>query len=173
MGAGKTTLGERVARRLGRRFVDLDRDLERRTAKRVPQLFGAHGEGVFRVLEAGTTVQALRDPEPAVLALGGGAITSDAIRAALRERAVTVLVEVDADEAWRRVGGSDRPLARDERRFRELFEERRPLYLASADVTARNRAATSALAGSAFRAARTWRRAPPAEPRRRYSRRGQ
>ena len=63
-----------------------------------------------------------------MIALGGGAVETRAIREALRERATTVLVEVDVETAWQRVSGSDRPLAQDEARFRELYERRQPLY---------------------------------------------
>ena len=69
-----------------------------------------------------------------MLALGGGAVGTDQIQKALRERALTVLVEVDPEEAWRRVEGGDRPLAQDEAAFRTLYEERRPLYDAAADA---------------------------------------
>ena len=71
-----------------------------------------------------------------MIALGGGAVGTDQIRKALRERAMTVLVEVDAEEAWRRVAGSDRPLAQDEAAFRTLYEQRRPLYDDAADARA-------------------------------------
>ena len=69
-----------------------------------------------------------------MIALGGGAVGTDQIRKALRERAVTVLVEIDAEEAWRRVGGGDRPLAQDEAAFRTLYEQRQPLYDGAADA---------------------------------------
>ncbi len=73
-----------------------------------------------------------------MFALGGGAVTSAEVRAALRERAVTVFVDVDVDTAWQRVSGSDRPLAQDEGAFRRLFEERQPLYAEVADAVARD-----------------------------------
>ena len=135
MGAGKTTLGALAALRLGRRFVDLDRELERSMQATIPELFERRGETEFRVLEAEATLDALCHQRPAVLALGGGAVESQAIRKALRENALTVLVEVDAGTAWTRVGGS-RPLARDEESFRALFERRQPLYTGVADAVA-------------------------------------
>ena len=82
------------------------------------------------------TLAALESEPPAVLGLGGGAVTSPAAREALRRRAVTVLVEIDADTAWERVRGGDRPLAQDEGDFRRLYEERAPLYAEVADATA-------------------------------------
>src|SRR5258705_11933704 len=68
-----------------------------------------------------------------VLSLGGGALASDRVRAAL-ERHVAVLLDVDADTAWRRASGRARPLARDRRRFDELHAQRRALYEAAADA---------------------------------------
>ncbi|MDQ2984399.1 MAG: 3-dehydroquinate synthase [Actinomycetota bacterium] len=138
MGAGKTTLGMQVADRLGRRFVDLDRELERALHKSIPELFEQRGEAEFRVLEAEATLQALRHERPAVLALGGGAVETESIRRALREHALTVLVEVEATEAWERVRGSGRPLAEDEDQFRALHERRGQLYAEAADFTARS-----------------------------------
>jgi shikimate kinase / 3-dehydroquinate synthase len=136
MGAGKSTLGAEVAARLGRELVDLDREIERSLGKPVPQIFGERGETAFRVLEAQAVRSALRSAKPAVIALGGGALSSDASRALVRERAVAVLLEVDVGEAWKRTGGSERPLARDERRFRELYAERDPVYRAAANAVA-------------------------------------
>jgi shikimate kinase / 3-dehydroquinate synthase len=136
MGAGKTLLGAQVAMRLGRRFVDLDRELERSLQQTIPELFEQRGETEFRLLEAEATLDTLCNDRPAVLALGGGAVESPAVRRALREQAFTVLVDVDVGVAWTRVGGGARPLARDEGRFRELFERRRPLYAEAADAVA-------------------------------------
>jgi 3-dehydroquinate synthetase len=75
---------------------------------------------------------------PAVVALGGGAVISQATRDLLRERATTVWLDVDVDTCWERVAGSDRPLARDRPEFDRLFAERRALYESVADATARD-----------------------------------
>ncbi len=134
MGAGKTTIGRAVAEQLGRRFVDLDREIERAEGFSVAGIFATQGEVGFRVLERRRALEALRDPTPAVISFGGGALGSDQIRAAVREHAVCVLLEVDPDEAWRRVGGSDRPLAQDEDAFHQLYAERREAYEEAADA---------------------------------------
>ena len=136
MGAGKSTLGAEVAQRLGRRLVDLDREIARSAQQAIPELFEQRGEAEFRVLEAHATIEALEHERPAVLALGGGAVETPRIRRALREHALTVWVDVDPVTAWGRVGGSGRPLARDEESFRTLHERRRPLYEECADVQA-------------------------------------
>ena len=68
MGAGKSTVGEEVARRLGRPFVDLDRELETETASSIPELFEARGEPVFRELEEELVVEVLADGVPSVVA---------------------------------------------------------------------------------------------------------
>jgi shikimate kinase/3-dehydroquinate synthase len=136
MGAGKTTLGAAVADRLGRRLVDLDHELSRSMRQTIPELFEERGEAEFRVLEAEITIDALQNERPAVLALGGGAVETPQIRSALCEHALTVHVEVDPDVAWGRARGGERPLARDEKSFRALFDRRLPLYRESADATA-------------------------------------
>jgi 3-dehydroquinate synthetase/shikimate kinase len=128
MGAGKTTLGFQVADRLGRRFVDCDTELERGLRRTIPQLFEERGEAGFRVLEAEATLDLLARSKPAVVALGGGAIETPAIRKELRRHAFTVLVEVEAHEAWERVRSSDRPLAGSRESFEALYERRRALY---------------------------------------------
>ena len=134
MGAGKSTLGEALAAKLGRPFVDVDREIEREEP--IARIFETGGEAAFRLRESKHALDALRSSTPAVIALGGGAVGTDQIRSALRERALTLLVEIDPREAWRRVGGGDRPLAQDEDAFRTLYEQRRPLYAAAADARA-------------------------------------
>jgi len=138
MGAGKTTLGAEVASRLGRAFVDLDRELEAQQRRTISELFAHGGEAHFRVLEAAAAVDALSKAPPAVVALGGGAAESATVRKALRDNAMTVRLEVDFDTAWERVQGGDRPLAADRDQFRALFERRKALYEAAADATARD-----------------------------------
>jgi shikimate kinase/3-dehydroquinate synthase len=134
MGAGKSTLGPKVAARLGRPFVDLDRDLEQVLGTTIPEFFERNGEAAFRLQEESHTIAALRLPDPAVIALGGGAVQTASIRNELSDRAFTVLLEVDAATAWERSSGGDRPLARDESEFHALYERRRALYDEVADA---------------------------------------
>jgi shikimate kinase/3-dehydroquinate synthase len=128
MGAGKSTLGPEIAERLGRPFIDLDRELEQDLGATIPEFFEQRGESAFRLQEERHAIAALRLPDPAVIALGGGAVETESIRNELRGRAFTVLLEVDPDTAWERSAGSGRPLARDEAAFRALYERRRRLF---------------------------------------------
>ncbi len=113
MGAGKTTVGREVATRLGRRFVDLDDEIERRAGATISELFAA-GESGFRRLEAEVAAAMLAEREPTVIALGGGAVLDAGTQALLARQAFTVLLDVDPRTAWGRVEGR-RSAARDRR----------------------------------------------------------
>jgi shikimate kinase / 3-dehydroquinate synthase len=135
MGAGKTTFGRDAAARLGRPFLDLDRAIEERAGKSISELFAERGESGFRTIEEHAVRVALASPEPSVISLGGGAVTSAETRALLSS-ALVVQVEVDVESAWARVKSSRRPLARDEAEFRLLFETRAAVYRELADAVA-------------------------------------
>jgi shikimate kinase / 3-dehydroquinate synthase len=138
MGAGKSTLGPELARRLGRAFVSVDAVVEERTGTSLAQLFAERGEGAFRTLEEQAANDVLERRMPAVIELGAGAVRSDRTRRALARSAFTVLLETTSDEAWSRVAESERPLARNREDFHALFAERQPLYEAAADARARD-----------------------------------
>jgi shikimate kinase/3-dehydroquinate synthase len=138
MGAGKSTVGADVAARIGRPFLDLDHEVEAELGAPLREIFAERGEASFREAEEELTVETLAETTPAVLALGGGAVESERVRDSLRERALTVLLHVDVEEAWRRAAGPDRPLARDEESFRRLYDARQPLYGEAADATGRD-----------------------------------
>jgi shikimate kinase/3-dehydroquinate synthase len=133
MGAGKSTIGEEVARRLGRPFVDVDRAVESAHGD-IGELFATQGEAAFRELEATFVRDSLATRVPAVVAVGGGAVETRGLLQDLDARVVHLSVDVDA--AWERVQGSPRPLAQDEAAFRERFERRAPLYDDVADARA-------------------------------------
>ena len=126
MGAGKSTIGREVARLTERSFVDTDEEIERRHGP-IATLFEEQGEAEFRAREEAVVLEALAAPQPSVLALGGGAVKTEGVRVALAGHC-TVWVRVDVGDAWERVRGSDRPLARDENAFRDLFARRETLY---------------------------------------------
>jgi shikimate kinase/3-dehydroquinate synthase len=135
MGAGKTTTGEEVARRLGRELRDVDREIERREGP-IFQIFAERGEAGFRELEARFVTEVCDRREPSVIAVGGGAVET---RRFLAEQDVFVVhLDVDVETAWARVRGSRRPLAQAETEFRRRYELRAPLYEQVADARARD-----------------------------------
>jgi 3-dehydroquinate synthetase len=125
MGAGKSTLGRELAQLTHRPFVDTDEEIEKRFGP-IGELF-ERGEPEFRQIEEQIVAEALAGPT-AVIALGGGAVLSEATRKRLRRTAFVAWVTVDVDTAWSRVRDSGRPLARDREQFGRLFEERAVLY---------------------------------------------
>ena len=133
MGAGKSTLGEEVAPRLGRPFRDVDAELEREHGP-IAELFATRGEAAFRELEAEAVADACGGREPGVVALGGGAVDTPGLVEGLD--ALVVHVDVDVETAWERARGSRRPLAQDEDDFRRRYESRRPRYGAVSDARA-------------------------------------
>jgi shikimate kinase len=111
MGCGKTSVGRRVARALGRPFLDLDHEVERVAGRRIPELFEHEGEAGFRDREGAALRGALAGTEPMVIATGGGAVLRPENRAAMRERAVVVWLRARPDTLLARVGdGRGRPL---------------------------------------------------------------
>ena len=134
MGAGKTTLGREVAARLDRVFVDTDDAIEEETGRTISDLF-ADDERVFRAVESRVVVATMREPEPLVIGLGGGVVEDWYTRTELRH-AFVVWLDVAVETAWKRVSGSDRPLARARGLFDERFRRRQPLYREVADAVA-------------------------------------
>jgi shikimate kinase/3-dehydroquinate synthase len=134
MGAGKSSaLAELAAH--GLTASDADRLIEAEAGCPIPDYFERHGEESFRRLEEETIVKALADPAIDVLALGGGAVGSAAVRNALKGPGHTVVwLDVELETAWRRVRASSRPLARDQAEFEALYHRRQPLYEAVADA---------------------------------------
>jgi len=133
MGAGKTTVGQELARRLNWRFADLDQLIESREGRTIPQIFQAEGEAGFRALEHGVLAESLAVPGSGstVLALGGGAFVVEKVRALLRERHVpAVWLDAPAEELFRRCEQPEvvRPLRRDPEQFTKLYEQRLSSY---------------------------------------------
>ncbi|HEU4656587.1 MAG TPA: iron-containing alcohol dehydrogenase [Capillimicrobium sp.] len=134
MGAGKSSAAREVATALGIRSVDSDKVVEERLGCSVEESFARHGEARFREEEERVCVELLDGAgDGDVISLGGGAIGSEATRAALA-RHTTVLVDLDLETAWSRAAGRGRPLATDRAAFDRLYAEREPTYRALADA---------------------------------------
>jgi shikimate kinase / 3-dehydroquinate synthase len=133
MGAGKTSAVRSLAAELDCRPLDSDHELERELGESGESFFDREGEHAFRAREEQAVLELLGREDTGAIALGGGALGSERVREALR-RHLVVHLEVDPEDAWRRASGKGRPLARDAGRFRELYEQRRPLYDSIADA---------------------------------------
>lgn len=155
MGSGKTTVGDLVAARLGRPFVDTDAAVEAAAGRSIDAIFTSEGEATFRAFERDVVAAACVGPT-SVIALGGGAVTVDGNVRALREHAFTVLLEVPVDVLAERVGdGSGRPLIGDdiEADLRRLAAERRGRYEEVADVVVRSNGTPAEVAVAVLAAA--------------------
>jgi XRE family aerobic/anaerobic benzoate catabolism transcriptional regulator len=138
-GAGKTTIGRRLARRLRVPFVELDRRIEQAADLSLSELFSLHGEEYYRRLERETLQAVLAENRPMVLATGGGIVTSPETYALLRRSTVTVWLRAKPEDHWNRVvrQGDRRPMADHPQAMadlRTLLAAREPLY-AQAAVT--------------------------------------
>ena len=144
MGAGKSTIGRRLAARLRLPFQDADTEIELAHAgMTIPEIFATHGEPYFRDGEA-RVIARLLDNGPGVLATGGGAFMREETRNRIRDKAVSVWLKADADTILKRVKRrADRPLlqtADPAATIGRLIEERHPVYeladiaIASRDV---------------------------------------
>ncbi len=136
MGAGKSTVGPRLAERLGRPFVDSDQEIERRTGRTIAEIFAGEGEPCFRELEREAIEAAAQ--EAAVVALGGGAIAQPGALDRLRTRGLLVYLDAPIECLLERIGEAvSRPLlsgldaAGRADRLAELLEARRPWYAAA------------------------------------------
>lgn len=128
-GAGKSTVGKRLAVRLGCDFLDSDAEVEREAGRTIPEIFEEEGEAGFRRRESEVLVRLLRECA-GVLSLGGGAVTREENRELLVGQPV-VWLDIDPSLAFRRVaGGRGRPLlaGKDEATLARLIAEREPWY---------------------------------------------
>lgn len=137
MGAGKTTIGRRLAAALKLPFVDADHEIERAAGQTVAEIFAEHGEAEFRRGERRVIARLLDDPTH-VLATGGGAFINPNTRALMKERAISIWLKAPLDVLMRRVARrDDRPLLKEDDPqavMTKLMEERYPIY-AEADLT--------------------------------------
>jgi shikimate kinase / 3-dehydroquinate synthase len=132
MGAGKST-ALAAAREAGLETTEIDELMERELGTPIREAFERHGEVAFREREAEAVGSLLERADGGAIALGGGSVLSERIRAALG-RHIVVWLQVDANEAWRRIAHSDRPLATGAEDVERLLAVREPLYEELADA---------------------------------------
>src|SRR5579872_685516 len=142
MGVGKSSIGRRLATRLGIPFVDADTEIEKAAGMSITDIFAHRGEADFRSGEA-RVIARLLDSGPQVLAAGGGAFMNDATREAIRAKGVSVWLKAELDVLLRRISKrrNERPLLQTgdpEATLRALLVEREPTY-AQADLTVQSR----------------------------------
>jgi shikimate kinase len=135
MGAGKSSIGRRLAARLAIPFVDADSEIEAAAGMTIAEIFARHGEPYFRAGEA-RVIARLLEQGPQVLATGGGAVMDAQTRALIREKSLSVWLKADLDVLLKRTRRrGERPLVD---RIKDLLPQREPLY-ALADITVQSR----------------------------------
>jgi shikimate kinase len=142
MGVGKSSIGRRLAARLGVPFVDADAEIETAAGMSIADIFARHGEADFRSGEA-RVIARLLEGGPQVLATGGGAVMNAETRAAIKAKGVSIWLCADFDVLMRRINKrkNDRPMlmtADPAATLRQLLAEREPVY-AQADITVQSR----------------------------------
>jgi shikimate kinase len=137
MGSGKTTIGQRLARKLELEFLDCDRELEEQTGASVSLIFDVEGEEGFRERET-AMLKKLSARDHVLIATGGGAVTTEANRKLLRESGLVVYLQTSVDQQLRRLRrDKSRPLLQTEDRrekLTRLAEKRNPIYEELADI---------------------------------------
>ena len=142
MGVGKSSIGRRLATRLGIAFVDADTEIEKAAGMSISDIFARHGEADFRSGEA-RVIARLLENGPQVLATGGGAFMNDGTRAAIKSKGVSIWLSAEFDVLMRRVAKrrNERPMLQTEdpaETLRQLLKVRDPIY-ALADLTIQSR----------------------------------
>jgi shikimate kinase len=136
MGAGKSSVGRALSRRLGWPFEDLDERIQTREGRTIEQIFQQSGESEFRRAEHAALHALLLElgAAPRVVALGGGAFVQAQNLALLEQATPTVFLDAPVEELWRRCEQDPvrRPLRQELEQFRQLYEARRPGYMAAA-----------------------------------------
>ena len=138
MGAGKTTTGFSLAQRLNIKFIDSDREIEKAEGMSVNEIFDNKGEDYFKKVERKAISKILNNHQPQVLSIGGNAFDDKDIRSMIKEKAISVFLDVEFDVLLERVKRKNtRPLLEQgnkEEILRELFNKKVPIYR-EADIT--------------------------------------
>jgi shikimate kinase len=142
MGVGKSSIGRRLAARLGVPFVDADTEIEKSANMSIPDIFARHGEDYFRSGEA-RVIARLLETGPQVLASGGGAVMNADTRAAIKAKGISIWLKADFDVLMRRIAKRkhERPMLYTDdpaETLRQLLITREPVY-ALADLTVQSR----------------------------------
>lgn len=137
MGAGKTTIGKRLADKLDLKFIDIDEKIEKQEGMKISKIFSEKGEEYFREVEKNAIAEELNSGEVNVMATGGGAFLNKETRKLIKKNSISVWLRAGIEMILERVSrNSDRPLlAGDNKRevLEKLIEERYPVY-AEADL---------------------------------------
>ncbi|HSL80745.1 MAG TPA: shikimate kinase, partial [Pseudolabrys sp.] len=135
MGAGKSSIGRRLASRLGIPFIDADTEIESAAGMTIPEIFEKHGEPYFRAGEA-RVIARLLDNGPQVLATGGGSVMDPQTRALIGQKGISIWLKADIDVLLKRTKRrNDRPLVE---KIKDLLPVREPIY-AQADIIIQSR----------------------------------
>ena len=135
MGAGKSSIGRRLASRLGIPFIDADTEIESAAGMTIPEIFEKHGEPYFRAGEA-RVIARLLDNGPQVLATGGGSVLDPQTRALIGQKGISIWLKADIDVLLKRTKRrNDRPLVE---KIKDLLPVREPIY-AQADIIIQSR----------------------------------
>jgi shikimate kinase len=135
MGAGKSSIGRRLASRLGIPFIDADTEIVSAAGMTIPEIFEKHGEPYFRAGEA-RVIARLLDNGPQVLATGGGSVMDPQTRALIGQKSISIWLKADIDVLLKRTKRrNDRPLVE---KIKDLLPVREPIY-AQADIIIQSR----------------------------------
>ena len=138
MGAGKTTIGSKLAENLGKQFIDSDQEIEKKTGASIPLIFELEGEEGFRKRES-QTLESLSQMNNLVLATGGGAVISKENRLLLKRSGFVIYLQAPLEQLLKRTAKDrNRPLLQTdnpEKVLADLLKQREPLYQEVADLT--------------------------------------
>lgn len=152
MGAGKTTIGKKVSKKVDFKYIDLDDYIVEKSGKSIAQIFNDSGEGEFRRLETDSLKEVLNNETDALISLGGGTLERDENVTALKECAKIIYISVPFNVCYTRIRNTDRPLVKQltEAQLRDRYIARDKRFRETADYIVENykaRLATDEIAG--------------------------